>query len=313
MARPTIESMKKWVDAVNDSSYAFDQVFPYYKKSVAFTPPNMQARFPNATVEYRESAFETSGGPLQVSYSNYAMPFSTWMLLGMEAIGINKTDDFNSGSLFGTQYCTSTIRPSDESRSSSESSFLATSYSSDSLHVYSSTLAKKILFDSNKQATGVEATTSSGSSIQITANKEVILSAGAFQSPQLLMVSGIGPSATLQEHNIEVLSDLPGVGQNMWDHPFFAPTYRVGVETLTEVANNLLDLGVDFLEYETNHTGIMTSPIADLLAWEKIPNYLRDNFSSDTTQALSWFSADWPEAEVCYESCPSVHEIKLAN
>jgi choline dehydrogenase-like flavoprotein len=289
--------MKKWADSVDDNSYNFDQVFPYYKKSTAFTPPNKQTRFPNATVEYQPSAFDKSGGPLEVSYSNYAMPFSTWMMLGMEAIGINQTDDFNSGSLFGTQYCTSTIRPSDESRSSSESSFLATANSSSSLHVYPSTLAKRILFNNEKQATGVEIS-SSISTFQLIANKEVILSAGAFQSPQLLMVSGIGPSEILQKYDIEVLSDLPGVGQNMWDHPFFAPSYRVGVETLTKTANNLLDLGAEFLTYATNHTGIVTSPISDMLAWEKIPSNLRANFSSETIEALSWFSSDWPEAEV---------------
>lgn len=290
--------MSQWADAVNDSSYDFDQVLPYYKKSVEFTPPNTLTRFPNATVEYNPSAFETSGGPLQVSYSNYAMPFSTWMLLGMEAIGINETTDFNSGSLFGTQYCTSTIQPSDESRSSSQTSFLASNSSNPNLHVYSSTLAKKVLFNSDKQAVGVEVTAVLGSTIQINANKEVILSAGAFQSPQLLMVSGIGPSDVLQQYNINVVSDLPGVGQNMWDHPFFAPTYRVGVDTLTKVANDVVDLGAEFVTYETTHTGVMTNPVADLLAWEKIPSSLRANFSSETDEALSWFSDDWPEAEV---------------
>ena len=50
----------------------------------------------------------------------------------------------------------------------------------------------------------------------LSAKKEVILSAGAFQSPQLLMVSGVGPAATLQKHNIPVVADRAGVGQNMW-------------------------------------------------------------------------------------------------
>jgi choline dehydrogenase-like flavoprotein len=178
---------------------------------------------------------------------------------------------------------------------------LASANSSSSLHVYTTALAKKILFNSEKQATGVEVSSGLGT-FQLTANKEVILSAGAFQSPQLLMVSGIGPSETLRKYGIEVLSDLPGVGQNMWDHPFFAPSYRVGVETLTSTANNLLKLGAEFVQYETSHTGIVTSPISDFLAWEKIPSTLRANFSSETNQALSWFSDDWPEAEVSYQT-----------
>jgi choline dehydrogenase len=61
----------------------------------------------------------------------------------------------------------------------------------------------------------------------LSARKEVILSAGAFQSPQLLMVSGIGLCADLAKFNISCVYDLPGVGQNMWDHPIFGVA-RVG-------------------------------------------------------------------------------------
>ncbi|KAL8709487.1 MAG: hypothetical protein Q9220_005729 [cf. Caloplaca sp. 1 TL-2023] len=81
--------------------------------------------------------------------------------------------------------------------------------------VYKSTLAKKILFDSSKQAIGVQVN-SGGFEYQIKAYKEVIVSAGVFRSPQLLMVSGIGPQATLKEQGITVISDRAGVGQNMF-------------------------------------------------------------------------------------------------
>lgn len=255
------------------------------------------SRSPNATVKYDAAAFDSNGGPLQVTYPNYAMSFSSWMQRGMEAIGIKETTDFNSGSLFGSQYCSSTIRPSDQSRSSSESSFLATKPKS--LQIYAATLAKKILFNTQKRAIGVEVTNSLGIRWKITARKEVILSAGAFQSPQLLMVSGIGPSSTLKQYGISVLSNLEGVGQNMWDHPFFAPSYRVRLQTLTKVANDFGFLTAQFLEYlSPAHTGLMTNPIADYLGWEKIPTNLRANFTTETSQALSSFADDWPEAEV---------------
>ena len=64
------------------------------------------------------------------------------------------------------------------------------------------------------------------SSNNLSANKEVILCAGAFQSPQLLMLSGVGPAQHLKEHGIEVLHDLPGVGQNLQDHPDFIFSYK---------------------------------------------------------------------------------------
>lgn len=114
----------------------------------------------------------------------------------------------------GAQYCSSTINPSTETRDSSQTSFLNFAGIRNNLQVYTSTLTKKILFDANKRATGVVLSTAR---IQYTlsARKEVIVSAGAFQSPQMLMVSGIGPSSQLQANGIKVIKDLPGVGQGM--------------------------------------------------------------------------------------------------
>ncbi|KAL5332315.1 hypothetical protein BJX70DRAFT_384497 [Aspergillus crustosus] len=290
--RPTRQSLDRWAEAVNDSSYSFDEVWPYYQRSPRLTPPNVDRRLANATTLYNASAFNPSGGPLDVSYSNFVMPFSTWMGQGMEAIGLPEASDFNSGKLFGYQYCTSTIRPKDQSRSSSESSFLRES-DTPNLRVYTNTLAKRILFDEEKNAIGVEI---SGSR-QLTANKEVIVSAGVFQSPQLLMVSGLGPIEHLQEFNITVLSDLPGVGQGMLDHPFFAPSYRVGLETLTRVATHPLHLASEYLRWATKSEGIFASPVADFLGWEKIPEEFRGAFSEGTRQNLSRFTEDWPEVE----------------
>lgn len=288
--------MQQWADTVSDSSYTFDQLLPYYKKSVEFTPPNKDTRFDNATADFNPDAFDDHGGPLHVSYPNYAMPFSTWMKLGMEAIGVKETKDFNTGSLMGAQYCSSTIRPSDEARDSSESSFLE-AVKPASRTIYSNTLAKKILFDDDKRAIGVQVEGGLGS-FKLTARKEVIVSAGAFQSPQLLMVSGLGPAETLREHNIDAVVELPGVGQNMWDHPFVAPSYRVQVPTFTHVATDLLYLAGQFLRSSVMKTGPLTNPISDFLGWEKIPDTLRSKFSSSTKEELERFPGDWPEIEV---------------
>lgn len=288
--------MQQWADAVDDQSYTFDEVLPFYKRSTHFTPPNEEYRFANASARYDRSAFEEKGGPLEVSYSNYAMPFSTWMKLGMEAIGIRERQDFNTGSLMGAQFCSSTIRPGDQTRSSSESSFLKSP--PDSLDVHANTLAKRIIFDKNKKATSVRIQGPLGVVSTLEASKEVIVSAGAFQSPQLLMVSGIGPADTLNQHGIEVISNLPGVGQNMWDHPFFGPSYRVNVPTLTKMVRDLIYLLRQFLNITLSKRGPLTSPVVDFLAWEKIPAQLRSSFSAHTQKALLKFPKDWPEAEV---------------
>lgn len=74
--RPTKESLQMWADEVGDDSYTWDNFLPYFKKSVKFTPPNTKLRAANSTVQYNPSAFTSSGGPLQVSYPNYAQPWS---------------------------------------------------------------------------------------------------------------------------------------------------------------------------------------------------------------------------------------------
>jgi choline dehydrogenase len=163
--------------------------------------------------------------------------FNRWVQPALNAIGVPTVQDFNSGSLLGAQYPSQTIRPSNETRDSSESSFLTAASSRSNLHVFTNTLAKKITFSGTK-ATGVSILVAGNSSlVQILARKEVILTAGAFQSPQLLMVSGVGPAATLKKYNISVIANRPGVGQGLQDHIFFGPSYRVNVPTDTRQAN----------------------------------------------------------------------------
>ncbi|KAL6229786.1 hypothetical protein BDW75DRAFT_245413 [Aspergillus navahoensis] len=295
--RPTKDSMDMWAEAVNDTSYIFENTLPFYKRTVDFTVPDMASRTTNASVQYDANSFDAAGGPLHVSYSSFVQSFSTWMKRGMAAIGLSEINDFNNGKLAGYQYCASTIKPDDKTRSSSQAAFLPKGKAvPDNLTIRTQRLAKRILFDEHKNAIGVEVADGFGFRSNITAAKEVIVSAGAFQSPQLLMVSGIGPTEQLAEHGIEVVSDLQ-VGQNMWDHPFFALSYRVNVETLTRVANDLLHLGSSFLDYTTKHTGPLTNPVADFIAFEKIPPAHRKAFSTETERGLAEFPEDWPEVE----------------
>ncbi|KAF2087994.1 GMC oxidoreductase [Saccharata proteae CBS 121410] len=293
--RGTKGSYDMWADLVNDSSYTWDNILPYFKKSVSFTPPNTEKRLANATTEYNEDAF--GDGPVQVGFTNYVSPFATWLQKVVTAVGIDTIVDFNSGSLIGSQYSATTIRASDQTRSTSET-YINSVNSTDNqnLKVYTGTLAKKILFNSNKTATGVEVE-SAAITYKIHASKEVILSAGSFQSPQLLMVSGIGPKETLQQFDIDVISDLPGVGQNMWDHVMFGPAYEVNMNTLDRVLHDPLALAQALTDYVTVQEGPLTSNVVEFIGWEKLPEEYRSNFSASTQQALSEFSDDWPEVE----------------
>ena len=115
--RPTVGSLKMWADAVGDESYSWEEWLKYFKvgssdsstgvfaydplqKSVQFTPPDQRRRAANATAEYDASAFdnEGAGGPLRVSYANYAGPFSSYMEGALNEIGVGRSvEGFNSG------------------------------------------------------------------------------------------------------------------------------------------------------------------------------------------------------------------------
>lgn len=255
-------------------------------------------RAANATPEYNSNAFTSSGGPLSVSFPNYAAPFSSWVQRGLRAIGLADAADFNGGALSGSQYATLTIRPSDESRSSSEASYIQSALKANNpnLKLYPGAMASKIIFDSSKKATGVEVM-GGGKPFTLNATKEVILSTGAFQSPQLLMLSGIGPAQTLKQFNIPVLVDAPGVGQNMWDHIFVGPTYRVNVDTFSKVAHDPAYAAQALAEYEGKQAGPLTSNSADYLGWEKVPDQYLKDFTPEAKQDLASFSEDWPNIE----------------
>lgn len=287
--RPTRDSLDEWASQVGDDSYRYDAFLPYFKKSVNSTPPQNHLRPANASVPYNSRAFQLGAGPLHVSVAIWANAFSSFVQAGWQALGIPPITDFVSGSLIGVQYCMNTINPERQTRDSSQSSFLESS--NRKVTVYNNTLANKIIFN-GKRATRVAL-----DSYTLCARHEIILSAGAFQSPQLLMLSGIGPKDTLKRFNIPVVSNLAGVGQNMQDHYLFGASYQVDVLTHSVLGNNATYANAATEEYLENGHGIIGNPGGELIAWEKVPDAYRANFSSSTSRSLQQFPPDWPEVE----------------
>ena len=294
--------MQKWADEVADRSYSFDNFINYFKKSANYTPP--QITYQNSSNVQAPNAFSPTGGPLRVSFGKYEVPFATWVQKAFQAVGQAAIAGFQVGNLIGSAYMAFTENPDNGFRSSSESSYLQdTNAQTPGLKVYNNTLALKILFKGNdKTANGVTVvpeTTSGpkGDVYTLHATKEVIVSAGTFQSPQLLMVSGVGPAEQLKEHNIPVVHHLPGVGQNMWDHAFFGTTFRVDIQTSSAGQNNAT-LNAEAIEAFVDHAaGPLTISADNVVGWEKLPNPLRSGLSKSTQKALNTFPSDWPELE----------------
>ncbi|KAI4159450.1 MAG: hypothetical protein L6R39_000352 [Caloplaca ligustica] len=321
--RGSTGSYRMWADEVGDSSYTFSNLLPFFKKSVKFTGPDQRARAANALPKSDANAFSASGGPLQVSYPNFASPAASLLSRGLTAIGLKELPGMSSGNLLGWTWITETINPATQVRSTSESAFLREALQlNGNLITYRNTLAKKILFDGDKRAVGVAVESGglgSGSvAYTINATKEVIVSSGAFRSPQMLMASGIGPASTLKENGIDVLADRPGVGQNMWDHIFFGPSFEVNTLTHSSLGDPQFAAAAA-QEYITTRTGMLTNVGGDLLgkdwtkwsllcapsnlsancmalAFEKLP---KGAVSNQTRSDLDkTFGLDWPDIEI---------------
>ena len=151
-------------------------MLPYFKKSIQFTPPNTDKSGSNA-ITYDASAYESSGGPLHVTYSNYYQPMNNGLIKAFSSLGFKALEGLVSGTLLGFGYLGVTIDPTTQLKDSSETSFLWTALQNSSLTVYKRTIAKKIVFDGNKMATGVQVETD-GRTYTLGASKEVIVAAG---------------------------------------------------------------------------------------------------------------------------------------
>ncbi|TVY18404.1 Dehydrogenase [Lachnellula arida] len=291
--RGSAGSYDKWADILDDEDYKWENFEPYFAKSVNFS---IQARPENSTIPAQEEgAFIETGGPLHVAYPEYATPFGSWTKLGMAEAGLPEQTGFSGGVLNGSQFCPQTANPYTGERDSSQTSFLNSAVAAgQSITVYNGTLAQKINFNSDKKAVSVTVSTNEGTPYTINAKQEIVVSAGAFQSPQLLMVSGVGPAATLDEFDIDVVSDLAGVGQNMWDHIFYGMVWPINMETRQRLLNQEY-LDEKIAEYHVSPTNILSSNVFDYLAWEKLQN--RTQLSASALEELAAFPADWPELE----------------
>jgi len=189
--------------------------------------------------------------------------------------GIPRTTDFNTGSNEGISYFH--VNQKNGRRWSAARGFLKPALSRPNLKLEINAHATRILFE-GKRAVGVEIL-QQGSLRRIHARKEVILSAGAVASPQILQLSGIGDGNLLQQHGIQVLQHLPGVGENLQDHLQLRPIYKVhGVRTLNEEYRSLLKKGFMALEYALFRRGPLTMAPSQLGAFTRSsPNYATPN------------------------------------
>ncbi|MFT5636027.1 MAG: choline dehydrogenase, partial [Cognaticolwellia sp.] len=193
------EDYDRWSD-MGAKGWDWQTVLPYFKKS--------------EKQQHGESELHGADGYLSVSDLRHTNPLSNTFVDAAEEIGLSKVSDFNSREREGLGFYQ--VTQENGQRCSSAKGYLTPALTRPNLTVLTKALVEKIQINEGV-ATGVKLQLD-GQPIELTASKEVLLSAGAINSPQVLMLSGIGPKEHLAQKGIETKTDLPGVGQNLQDH-----------------------------------------------------------------------------------------------
>lgn len=232
--------------------WGWDDVAPYFKRS------QHQERGANA--------HHAVGGPLNVSDVTTKHPVSDAVVEACVEAGIPRNEDVNGENQEGVSYYQLTVK--NGQRQSAAVAYLHPAMGRANLKVETRALTTKVIFE-GKKAVGVEYLQNGVRKIA-KARREVILAGGAINSPQLLQLSGVGPGELLRDHGIEVVADLPGVGENLQDHYVMGVTYRLkpGTISVNELTKGPRFLG-EVLKYAFQRKGLLTLSAAHVAAFCK--------------------------------------------
>jgi choline dehydrogenase len=234
------EDFDEW-EKLGAKGWSYNSVLPYFKKIETYTGG--------------ESQYHGAFGEIGVSdLRNRNASCESWVKAATQ-FGLPRNPDFNGESTFGVGNYQLSIR--DGWRSSSARAFLKPARSRKNLHIVTGALASRILFKGTR-ANGIEFV-QDGALHKAYARREVILSAGALQSPQLLQLSGIGPAALLREHGIQIVANLPGVGENLQDHYQVRTIVRLKAkDSLNDAIRNPFKLAAMGLQWLFSNSGPLT-------------------------------------------------------
>lgn len=187
-------------EKLGNKSWGYKDVLPYFRR--------MEDN------ERGESEFHGKGGPLSVSDLKEKNELMEAFIKGANEIGIPRNDDFNGATQEGVGYFQLTTR--NGWRCSAAKGYLKPNLQRPNLHIKTKALTRRVVFE-DKRACGV-VYRQNNTETTARAKREVILCAGAVQSPQILQLSGVGPADLLKSHDIDVVHDAPEVGKNLQDH-----------------------------------------------------------------------------------------------
>ena len=232
---------------LGNNGWSYDEILPYFKKA--------------EHNEIHQNDFHGQNGPLNVANIRHKnKPVDDFVETGSSVFGFN--EDFNGESQEGIGYYQTTQK--NGKRCSAAKAYLVPALERENLTVLTDTNVNKILVNDSR-ATGVSCIGEEGEEFTLNATKEVLLSSGAFGSPQILLRSGIGPEQEITKHGIEHKVDLPGVGKNLQDHIDYLSVHKYKSLNLFgfSLGTIFLKYPYELIKYLLIKTGMFTSTVAE--------------------------------------------------
>lgn len=206
---------------LGNPGWTWESLFPYYKKSYTLHPLGIQ-KFEHLGLDWIKRDVHGTAGPIQVAFPTERNSLAKAWTEVFQSIGYNTTADPFSGKSIGAYSALAAVDPTTTTRSYAATGYGLAAMKRSGVHIITEAVAQRILLDASPsvfrmRASGVEVVVG-GNLFVVNANKEVILSAGAFNTPKLLELSGIGNKEMLHDFGIPVKISNPNVGENLQDH-----------------------------------------------------------------------------------------------
>ncbi|RPA81150.1 putative oxidoreductase [Ascobolus immersus RN42] len=228
-------------EALGNPGWGWDGLLPYFKKVENFAAPEPE-RVAAYNLTYEPSVRGT-GGPISVSFGAVLPEFNKKFIDSFEELGFAKEKDgAGTGDAIGTFWTPTSVDNTSKERSYAKTGYFEPAVDRENFDALLDTIVTKVITRQNRygkrEVTAVEFATQGGAGERktITVSREVILSAGAMQTPKILQLSGIGPQSLLSQHGISTVVNLPGVGQNYQDHTFMRILQNIPVPPIDDVA-----------------------------------------------------------------------------
>ncbi|KAH8649870.1 hypothetical protein BX600DRAFT_387997 [Xylariales sp. PMI_506] len=229
---PSRTSINAWAELGNEG-WSFDELAPYYRKSSTVHSPSAAASEITGLDKYHDDSL-SGAGPLHISFGEgYTTTVNGAWMETFSELGLKMATDPRLGESAGAFQNPASIDPTGHTRSYAASAYLGPEVRARAnLVVVTDTVVKKVLTRKENDsedvvAIGVVIQGPQDGEREVTARREVILAAGAFQTPQLLELSGIGDARLLESHGIPVVLDNPNVGENARDHAIVCQSFEV--------------------------------------------------------------------------------------